>query len=62
MRVQFSIGVGDGDQDRDQLEQYRSGARAVAPGADIPGRPPGWPAPTERSEDDADPDHAVWAW
>lgn len=62
MRIRFSIGVANGDQDRDLLDQYRSGARAASAAADPARRPAGWPAPSDRSEDDAEPRHPAWAW
>jgi hypothetical protein len=62
MRIRFSIGVANGDQDRDRLEQSRSGAGAGSAPADPARRPAGWPAPTERSDDETELGHPAWAW
>ena len=62
MRVHFSIGVANGDADRDLLDQHRSGARGASAPSDPARRPAGWPAPSDRSEDEAEPRHPAWAW
>jgi hypothetical protein len=62
MQIRFSIGVANGDQDRDLLDQYRSGARGASAAADPASRPAGWPAPSERTEDDFEPLLPTWAW
>jgi hypothetical protein len=61
MKVKCSVGIGNGDEDRDLLIQYRSGAQAAAYDDDLTQRPAGWPAPLEGPDDDAEA-RAVWAW
>lgn len=62
MRIRFSIGVANGDEDRDLLDRYRSGARGGSAAADPALRPTGWPAPTERSDDEVESRLPAWAW
>ena len=62
MRIHFSIGVADGDQDQDLLDQYRSGARGASATEDPARRPAGWPAPSEHSEDESEPCLSAWPW
>jgi hypothetical protein len=62
MPIHFSIGVAHGDEDRDQLDRHRSGLRGASANADPARRQAGWPVPSERSEDDAEPRLPAWAW
>jgi hypothetical protein len=66
MRIKFSVGVSEAEEDRRRLEELRrqSGLASLASVHDDPeARPPGWPAaPDEVDDETASPAVPLWAW
>lgn len=63
MRIQWSVGVAEGETERGLLDQYRSGSQpSVAAATPLTDRPAGWPAPSERADEEGDAGRPSWAW
>lgn len=66
MRIKFSVGLSEAEEDRLRLEEQRrrsSQANALAGDEDPEDRAPGWPAAPEGPEEELDrPAIPVWAW
>ena len=64
MGVKFSVGVSDGQDDRQQLEELRRRSPAQRGRAEQGREPrtPGWPVPASSADDESLAGQPVWAW